>query len=175
VARSTFCAMVHRAAGLLEAVYARLMTLACEHPYVHADETKLRIGEPKLARDGWVWTALWEFNVRIPYLGASSSTFSAHYSIDRARERPFYGFVSCYLALFSPGRWHFARQGLRQSRGGSMLRLIQDKDRRRAWQSCSRLFRPSWRRRPTTKQVESPPLPSRRERCPTEPASSAHR
>ena len=60
VARSTLCAMVHRAAGLLEAVYARLMTLASEHPYVHADETKLRIGEPKLARNGWVWTVLCE-------------------------------------------------------------------------------------------------------------------
>lgn len=58
VARSVLCAMFHRAAELLEPIYQRLVGLACEHPYVHEDETKLRIGEPNNARTGWVLTVL---------------------------------------------------------------------------------------------------------------------
>lgn len=60
VARSVLCSMFHRAAELLEPIYRRLVGLACEHPYVHADETRLRIGEPNNARTGWVWTVLCE-------------------------------------------------------------------------------------------------------------------
>jgi transposase len=60
IARSVLCALFHRAAELLEPVYKRLLQLACQHPYVHADETRIRVGEPHLARNAWVWTVLCE-------------------------------------------------------------------------------------------------------------------
>jgi transposase len=60
IARSVLCSLFHRAAEVLKPVYERLVEMACAHPYVHADETKLRIGEPKRARDAWVWTVLSE-------------------------------------------------------------------------------------------------------------------
>jgi transposase len=60
VARSVLCSLFHRAAELLAPVYQRLVEVACEHPYVHADETTLRIGEPGNARTGWVWTVVCE-------------------------------------------------------------------------------------------------------------------
>ena len=60
IARSVLCGLFHRGAEVLKPIYTRLVELACAHPYVHADETKLRIGEPRRARDAWVWTVLSE-------------------------------------------------------------------------------------------------------------------
>lgn len=60
VARSVLCDLFHRAADVLAPLYERLLVLACQHPYVHADETKIRVGEPKRARSAWVWTVLCE-------------------------------------------------------------------------------------------------------------------
>lgn len=60
VARSVLCGLFHRAAEVLAPLYERLLTQACQHPYVHADETKIRVGEPGKARNAWVWTVLCE-------------------------------------------------------------------------------------------------------------------
>jgi transposase len=60
IARSVLCDLFHRAASTLAPLYDRLLDLACQHPYVHADETKIRVGEPQQARNAWVWTFLCE-------------------------------------------------------------------------------------------------------------------
>ena len=58
VARSVLCGLFHRAANAVEPVYKRLLDLVCLDPYVQADETKLRVAEPKNARTAWIWTLL---------------------------------------------------------------------------------------------------------------------
>ena len=58
VARSVLCGLFHRAANVLEPIYARLLDLVRLDPYVQADETRLRVAEPKNARTGWIWTLL---------------------------------------------------------------------------------------------------------------------
>jgi transposase len=54
------CDLFHRAAEVLKPIYELLIALVTAHPYVNADETKLRIAEPNQARDGWIWTLLCE-------------------------------------------------------------------------------------------------------------------
>jgi len=58
VARSVLCGLFHRAANVLEPIYARLLDLVRLDPYVQADETRLRVAEPHKARTGWIWTLL---------------------------------------------------------------------------------------------------------------------
>jgi transposase len=55
VARSVLCGLFHRAAEVLVPIYDRLVALAAQAPYLHADETRLRVAEPKKARNAWVW------------------------------------------------------------------------------------------------------------------------
>jgi transposase len=56
VARSVLCGLFHRAAELLAPIYDRLLERAAQHPYVHADETKLRVAATGKPYFGWVWT-----------------------------------------------------------------------------------------------------------------------
>ena len=56
VARSVLCGLFHRAAELLAPIYDRLLERAAQHPYVHADETKLRVAATGTPYFGWVWT-----------------------------------------------------------------------------------------------------------------------
>lgn len=58
VARSVLCGLFHRAANALEPIYNRLTQLVAAHPYVHADETTIRVAEAHAARDAWFWTVL---------------------------------------------------------------------------------------------------------------------
>lgn len=58
VARSVLCGLFHRAANALEPIYNRLIQLVAAHPYVHADETTIRVAEAHAARDAWFWTVL---------------------------------------------------------------------------------------------------------------------
>ncbi|MFT4705076.1 MAG: transposase [Bradymonadia bacterium] len=60
IARSVLCNLFHRGASLLEPIYQRLLKLAGQRPYVHADETKLRVAETKNAHNGWIWTLVSE-------------------------------------------------------------------------------------------------------------------
>jgi transposase len=60
IARSVMCDLFHRAAEVLKPIYDRLIALVVAHPYVQADETKLRIAEPNKARDAWIWALLCE-------------------------------------------------------------------------------------------------------------------
>lgn len=55
VARSVLCGLYHRAADVVEPLYKRLIELVTHAPYVHADETRLRVAEARKARDAWVW------------------------------------------------------------------------------------------------------------------------
>ncbi|HSN83373.1 MAG TPA: IS66 family transposase, partial [Polyangiales bacterium] len=67
VARSVLCGLFHRAANVLEPLYARLVELVRLNPYVQADETKLRVAEPHDARNAWIWTLLCEDIVAYVY------------------------------------------------------------------------------------------------------------
>ena len=67
VARSVLCGLFHRTANVLEPIYKRLLELVCIDPYVQADETKLRVAEPKNARTVWIWTVLCEQIVAYVY------------------------------------------------------------------------------------------------------------
>lgn len=58
IARSVLCGLFHRAAEVLEPLYLRLIQLVSQDPYVQADETRLRVAEPKNARTAWIWTLL---------------------------------------------------------------------------------------------------------------------
>lgn len=58
VARSVLCGLFHRAANVLEPLYDRLVEQVRHGPYVHADETRLRVAEPGKARNAWIWTLL---------------------------------------------------------------------------------------------------------------------
>ncbi len=58
VARSVLCGLFHRAANVLEPLYQRLVERVCQDPYVQADETRLRVAEPKNARTAWIWSLL---------------------------------------------------------------------------------------------------------------------
>ncbi len=60
VARSVLCGLFHRAAELLEPIYRRLLELAGEHPYVHADETRIRVAQPGNPHNAWIWTLVCE-------------------------------------------------------------------------------------------------------------------
>jgi transposase len=56
IARSTLCTLFHRAAQLLEPLYAALVDLARGDPYVNADETHMPVQEKGQCRSGWIWT-----------------------------------------------------------------------------------------------------------------------
>ena len=58
LARSTLCTLFHRAAELLEPIYDRLLHIARHDPYVHADETTLRVQAEGQCLKGWVWVVL---------------------------------------------------------------------------------------------------------------------
>lgn len=57
-ARSTLCAMFHRAAKLLVPIYDGLLEEARGDRYVHADETSLRVQAKGGCKKGWIWTLL---------------------------------------------------------------------------------------------------------------------
>lgn len=56
IARSTLCALFHRAANLLEPLYDRLVSIARGDPYMNADETRMPVQAKKKCRKAWVWT-----------------------------------------------------------------------------------------------------------------------
>jgi transposase len=58
IARSTLCGLFHRAAELLEPLYAALVEIARGDPYVNADETHMPVQEKGQCRSGWMWTFL---------------------------------------------------------------------------------------------------------------------
>ena len=58
IARSTLCSIFHRVAELLVPIYARLLHIARHAPYVHADETTLRVQAQGQCFKGWVWVVL---------------------------------------------------------------------------------------------------------------------
>lgn len=60
IARSVLCGMFHRTADVLLPIYERLLALVRVDPYVHADETSLKMLAPGAAKTGWVWTLLCE-------------------------------------------------------------------------------------------------------------------
>ncbi len=78
VARSVLCGLFHRAANVLEPIYQRLLELVCQDPYVQADETRLRVAEPKNARTAWIWTLLCEEIVAYVYTESRSAKTPNH-------------------------------------------------------------------------------------------------
>lgn len=58
IARSTLVSLFHRAAELLQPIYARLFEVARSDPYVHADETTLRVQAEGQCLKGWIWVVL---------------------------------------------------------------------------------------------------------------------
>jgi len=58
IARSTLCALFHRGAELLEPIYDRILELAKHDPYLHADETTLKVQQKGGCLRGWIWALL---------------------------------------------------------------------------------------------------------------------
>jgi transposase len=58
IARSTLCGLFHRSAELLDPIYQRLLDLAKHDPYLHADETTLKVQQPGGCLTGWIWALL---------------------------------------------------------------------------------------------------------------------
>lgn len=58
IARSTLCGLFHRAAELLTPIYERVLDTARHDPYVHADETTLKVQAKEQCLTGWIWTVL---------------------------------------------------------------------------------------------------------------------
>ena len=56
IARSTLCSFFHRSAELLRPIYERLLDIARHDPYVHADETTLKVQQTGQCSTGWIWT-----------------------------------------------------------------------------------------------------------------------
>jgi transposase len=58
IARSTLCDLFHRSADLLEPIYRRILDAAKHDPYLHADETSLRVQQRGGCLSGWIWALL---------------------------------------------------------------------------------------------------------------------
>jgi transposase len=58
IARSTLCELFHRSAELLDPIYQRLLELAKHDPYLHADETTLKVQRKDTCLRGWIWALL---------------------------------------------------------------------------------------------------------------------
>lgn len=58
IARSTLCALFHRGAELLEPIYERTLEIAKHDPYLHADETTLKVQQEGGCLRGWIWALL---------------------------------------------------------------------------------------------------------------------
>ena len=58
IARSTLCDLFHRSAELLEPIYRRILDVAKHDPYLHADETTLRVQQRGGCLNGWIWALL---------------------------------------------------------------------------------------------------------------------
>ena len=79
IARSVLCGLFHRAANVLEPIYQRLMQLVRINPYVSADETTIKVAEPKNARKAWIWTLLSEDIVAYIYSESRSAETPNHF------------------------------------------------------------------------------------------------
>lgn len=55
IARSTLCSFFHRSAELLKPIYHRLLEITKNDPYLHADETRLRVQQVGGCLTGWIW------------------------------------------------------------------------------------------------------------------------
>lgn len=53
--KSTLCNLFHRAASLLEPIWARLVERIAALEHVHADETPIKVLDKKTCRRGWMW------------------------------------------------------------------------------------------------------------------------
>jgi transposase len=78
IARSVLCGLFHRAANVLEPLYQRLVERVSQNPYVQADETTLRVAEPKNARTAWIWTLLCEDIVAYVYSETRAAETANH-------------------------------------------------------------------------------------------------
>jgi len=78
IARSVLCDLFHRAAEVLLPIYERLMALVTSHPYVQADETKLRMLKAKQSKDAWMWTLLCEDIVAYVFSASRSAETPNH-------------------------------------------------------------------------------------------------
>jgi len=58
IARSTLCDFFHRGADLLNPIYQRLLDIAKHDPYLHADETTLKVQRTGECLRGWIWALL---------------------------------------------------------------------------------------------------------------------
>ena len=58
IARSTLCSFFHRSAELLSPLYERLFEIAKADPYLHADETTLKVQHKDQCLRGWIWALL---------------------------------------------------------------------------------------------------------------------
>jgi transposase len=78
IARSVLCDLFHRAAEVLKPIYDILCERVRRHPYVHADETTIRVAEPNHARNAWIWTALCEDTVVYAFRETRESEAAHH-------------------------------------------------------------------------------------------------
>jgi len=58
IARSTLWDFFHRGADLLNPIYRRLLEIAKHDPYLHADETTLKVQRKGGCLRGWIWALL---------------------------------------------------------------------------------------------------------------------
>jgi transposase len=58
IARSTLCDFFHRGADHLNPIYRRLLEVAKHDPYLHADETTLKVQRKGECLRGWIWALL---------------------------------------------------------------------------------------------------------------------
>lgn len=58
IARSTLCSFFHRGAELMSPIYERLLDIAQHDPYVHSDETTLKVQQKGQCLTGWIWTVV---------------------------------------------------------------------------------------------------------------------
>jgi transposase len=58
IARSTLCSFFHRSAELMMPIYLRLLETAKADPYLHADETTLKVQSKGQCLTGWIWAML---------------------------------------------------------------------------------------------------------------------
>jgi len=55
IARSIVCSMFHRTAECFQPIYGRLIEVARADPYLHADETTLKVQNEGGCLKGWIW------------------------------------------------------------------------------------------------------------------------
>lgn len=116
IARSTLCLLFHRAAELLEPLYAALVSMARGDPYVNADETRMPVQEKGRCRVGWIWTFITQTIILYKFSPTREATVAEEFLAGTTGKLQVDGYIGYFSSCGNDGRqrvgcWGHARRG----------------------------------------------------------------